>query len=537
MTVDKINQIVGSLNKAAENSQKLAIPLLLVKLNKFAKAYPGDQTIATMSNIIDKLSNKQFFITRAELKNLYHTLHSRNTKFAELFVDELGVTNDYLSPPKLYERDNGAELDTSGFADPVLASALESAFDKNVSLKSYSKDAATKAVFSVSTTLDAWNLKAAHVDVVEGNDKFLVVKAEYHTPKGATSFYIPVEVKLNKIAEPELFMGNTGPQELNHLNIKKYLTSFAGDKLKINPAEMLTVLASAMDGNRAVTDAELAVIRLNSNKRANDSFFTNQVTGQEIDAPATPDVNSPPRTTESFSFEDKFSTPVGLASVNFGTDKVKLGNDLIARHLNSFGYKNHRITVANSDNNAIFYGVSLDSGKVAFTVPVKVVANKMSEPSVLLCDGVVSSFSADTINKLYMENTSDVKVAAFTSAQYGLKPSELITNIRDAVKDNNFVKAEDALNILKQASDVKAYAIGFKVYSSALAGNLPTPREESKCLQIIKSANNQSPVCAHTGLPVNKVYQDKEGNCRPLYRQGMDESYEGAYFMNHKIFG
>lgn len=536
MTADKLNKMVSSISKAVENNQKLAIPMLCVKLNKVSKLHSDDQTIITMSNVLDKLSDKQFFITRAEFKKLYETLHSRNTKFAELFKEELGELDHTVDAPKIYERASGSEINTSGFEDSVLSSALDSVFDKNIPLKNYSKEAAVKASKSVSSTLDAWNLKAAHVNVVDGNDKFLVVKAEYHTPKGATGFYIPIEVVANKVSEPELFMGNTGPQDLNHSNIKQYITQFAGSKLTIKPNEILDVLVSAASSNRGVNDVELAVIRLNASKKANDNFFSNQITGQEIESKAVSDI-SIPKNEETLSFEEKFNSPVGLASINFGQDKIKLGNDLIVRNLRSFGFNNHRITVANSDSNTIFYGVSLDHGKVAFTVPIKVTSNKINSPTVLLCDGVVSSFSADSVNKLYMENSTDTRIAAFASAQYGLKPSELINNIREAVLDNNFVKAEDALNILKEAGDEKAYAIGFKVYSGALAGTLPASAEQSTCSHIIKSSNNQSPICAHTGLPINKVYQDKDGNCRLLYRKGMDESYEGAYFMNHKIFG
>lgn len=532
MTIDKLKQMVSSITKVAKDSEKLPLPMLSMKLSKYASAYPEDQTLYKMSTVLDQLSDKQFFITRAELNKLYQTFYTRNTKFAELFESELGTEQAVVQ--KAPQQDLGTELSTSGFGDSVLASALESAFDKNVPLKNYSKEASLKAVKSVSATLDAWNLKASHVDVVDGNTKFLVVKADYHTPKGSTGFYVPVEINDNTLSEPELFMGNTGPQDLNHSNIKQYITTFAGSKLNIKPSDILNALVSAASNNRVVSDAELAVIRLNSAKKA--SADMGSIISQEVDSNPVADVNVA-RSEESYTFEEKFSSPIGLASLNFGNEKVKLGSDLVARNLKSFGYKNHRVTVADSDKDTIFYGVSLDSGKVAFTVPVKVAGGNVMSPSVLVCDGKVTSFTSKSVNKLYMENTTDSRVAAFASAQYGLKPSELIENIRAAVREDNFVKAEDALNILKQAGDEKAYAIGFKVYSSGLAGELPQSASETTCSHVIKTANNQSPVCAHTGLAVNKVYQDKDGNCRPLYRKGMDESYEGAYFMNHKIFG
>jgi hypothetical protein len=55
---------------------------------------------------------------------------------------------------------------------------------------------------------------------------------------------------------------------------------------------------------------------------------------------------------------------------------------------------------------------------------------------------------------------------------------------------------------------------------------------------LIKNSKvSEHSICGHTGLPIHKVFQDKNGNCQPLYRRGMDETYEGASFMNAKIFG
>jgi hypothetical protein len=58
-----------------------------------------------------------------------------------------------------------------------------------------------------------------------------------------------------------------------------------------------------------------------------------------------------------------------------------------------------------------------------------------------------------------------------------------------------------------------------------------------KCGHTQHRKTSEHPICAQTGLPVHRVYQDQDGNCRPLYRRGMDETYEGAVFNNSKIFG
>jgi len=62
--------------------------------------------------------------------------------------------------------------------------------------------------------------------------------------------------------------------------------------------------------------------------------------------------------------------------------------------------------------------------------------------------------------------------------------------------------------------------------------------EACKCDLLIKNAKNSKyPICGHTGLPINRVYTDKHGNCRPNYRRNQDETFEVGSYMTAKIFG
>lgn len=533
MSVDKLYQLVGSLAKAVDNNEKLATPVLIAKLKKCTAAYPHDQTLGAMSRVIGQMVDKQtLFIRKGELKSLYQKLHSSGTKFAELFAEELGE-----SPAEpnitLYKRDEAVQENAYHIGDQVLANALESVFDKHTPLKMYSQPLADKAIKSVSTTLDVWNLKPSKLTVSDGNDKFIVIKADYDTPKGVTSFYVPVEVSQNDVLEPVAFMGNTGPEELNHNTIKAYLTQQAGSKTKIGSSDILSALTAATSEKREITAAELALARLNSSRQTNSEFFQGQIVGQKMATAAAKEVELP-KSDEFFSFEKQFTTPQGLASWRFGADKIATARKHITRELASFGFANSQVTITGNDENTIFYGVSLDTGKVAFTVPVKINEGKLHKPSVMLCSGSVTSFDKESINQLIIENKTDIKVASAASTLSALKPSEVIDNLRQAMSDENFAKAEDALNVLCNSGDDKAYATAFQIYMDGLTGHKVS---ETKCSHMIKSANSEHPVCTHTGLPINKVYQDKNGFCRPLYRKGMDETYEGAAFMNSKIFG
>lgn len=536
MSLDKIQQLVNSLAKTVEDNEKLATPVLAVRLTKCVASYPHDQTIGMMSRVIgDMVAHNTLFIRKAEFKNLYKKLYSHNTKFAELFQEELG---EAPAEPTVttYQRDEAVQANPYHVGDQVLANALESAFDKHLPLKMYSQPLADKAVKSVRNTLNVWNLQPTSLTVSAGSDKFIVIKADYDTPKGLTSFYVPVEINNKNIVEAAVFMGNAGPQELNHINIKSYLTTSTGSKLKIDAASILDVLTKAASEQREVSDAELALTRLTAKRQGKSEFFQNQVVGQKMAEASVKDVELP-KLAEADTFEKKFNTIQGLAAWQHGNDKINTARNHIVRELATFGHKNPQVVVTGHDDNTIFFGVAIDTGKAAFTVPVKLVGGKLTKPTVLLCNGSVSTFSQTGVNQLVSENRLDVKVAAAASTLSSAKPSEVINNLRQAISEGNHAKAEDALNVLANCGDEKAYATAFHIYMNGLAG-----RKEaiSTCKHIVKSAKttvSEYPVCAQTGLPVNKVYQDKDGNCRPLFRKGMNETYEGAAFNNSKIFG
>lgn len=537
MSLDKIQQLVGSLTKSLDGNERIATPVLAAKLAKAIDAYPGDQTIGSMSVIISKMvTNNTMFIRKADLQSLYTKLHSRNTKFAELFQDELGVV-DALPTPQLYNRDESThDLNPFQVGDSVLANALTSVFDKHAPLKMYSQPLADKALASVASSLDAWNLRPVALAVDEGNDKFLVIRADYETPKGITSLFIPVETPNNKIVEATVFMGNSGPQELNYKDIKSYLTTHAGMKSKISGAGILSVLTKAASENREVSDAEIALTKLTATRQGQSEFFTNSIVGQKVAEASRQDVKLA-KSDEFMSFEQQFTSSHGQATWQFGVEKVKTARDHIVRELTSYGHKNPQVTVAKNDDNTIFYNVSLDAGRVGFMVPVKVAAGKVVKPSVMLCNGSVSAFSQQGVNELYVQNHSDFRAAAGASTLSGLKPSEVLNNLRSALAEGNHAKAEDALNVLANCGDTKAYATGFQVYMSGLAITKEAAADSPKCCHSMKSKASEHPICAQTGLPTHKIYQDGDGNCRPLYRRGMDETYEGAVFNNSKIFG
>lgn len=543
MSLEQIYKVVGSVSKQIENSEKIAVPVLSVKLMKAAQQFPEDQTIGVMSNVVSKMeSSNKVFITRAELKDLYKRLYTRNTKFAELFSDELGSV-EKVNGPVIYNRDGDeSKLSTvqeayQKLSDPVLSRALAQAFgESDVNL--YSKDSAQNAKNTCARELRDIGMPAQNIEVVAGQEDLLICSASFETPKGVSRVLIPVEILNNKAILPSAFVGNTGPKELDSFSLSEYITSTAGKKLNINPNALLKAASEIKNGKRQnISDIELAATKVNALKESKGEFFANSVLYQKIaEEPKHVEVELPEYKDEEVeSFARMLNTAAGIAEFKFGKEKVKNVRQNILNKISEFGFPNTQISIAGADENTVIYAVAINSGRVGFRVPVKM-TDKNLNASVIISNGSIKPFSKSSIYEILNKEDTDYKAAAIASPLYNLKSSELIDIVRKATAEGNYAKAEDALNVLSEGNDAKAYAIAFNVFTSGLSKTASSEQEECKCSMVIKTASSKYPICGHTNLPIHKVYQDKNGNCQPLYRKAKDETYEGGFFMAHKIF-
>lgn len=535
MSLNQIKKSVDSILKLIEDSEKVGLPTFASKLAKASEVYPEDYTIGAMAGIVAKMAgSNKMFITRAEIKDLYKRLYSRNTKFAELFSGELGEIVK-LATPQIYNRENDDEsLNIINKAyekivDPALANALNSAFGNKV--KTYTSVSADKAQTVCLNSLTK-NKLAAQVDVVNGREDVVICRVSFETPKGQTSVFVPIEIVADKALLPSVFVGNGGPEDFTKENLENYVLSNAGKKLAISDMLVLTAVSNIKDGDK-ISNVDLVLTKLNAQKEAAADFSQGQILFQSVEPEAKNlEVSTPTyQDSEMQSFADQFETPFGLANFTFGKEAVETAKKVILSRLGSFGVQNPQISVFDVSADSVVYAVSANAGRTAFRVPVNMKSG--TGPTVIISNGMVRDFSQKSVHELFEMESTDHKAAAMASPLYHLKASELVDVVRQATTEQNYSKAEDALNVLVELGDDKAYQTAFVVYTNGLSG---VKQAESKCSHIVKSSASKHPVCGHTGLPLHKVYQDKNGDCHPLYRKGMDETYEGAYFLNSKIF-
>jgi hypothetical protein len=233
------------------------------------------------------------------------------------------------------------------------------------------------------------------------------------------------------------------------------------------------------------------------------------------------------------SFAKQFDSAFGVASFKFGEGKVKIARDLIARKMQVLGLSNYQISVFDSTESSILYAVSMNNGKVAFRVPVKVEDGKVLSPSVLIVNGSITDFSDDAINQLMVGDKTDYRAAAVASPFSSFSAQKLVELVKTASNDGSYAKAEEALNILEEMGNPEAYTEAFESYTSGLNG---VKTVASQCSMIVKSANSQHSMCGHLNLPLHKVTQNAQNQCIPAYRQNMSETYDASYLQDHKVY-
>ncbi len=540
-SLQELNKIVGKAAKAIFDNEKFAVPFLASRARKLAQAFPHDQTCVHMSNFLTRRAastrNEQF-ITRSQFVDAYNRLYTNNNKFAKHFSDELGTIKDAQKKTAMTRdpREGESLVDEAyeNMADPVLQNALESVFDKDAKYKPYSEYIAKQAQKACVHELNCCGVFPKKIDVVAGQSDVLICRAAYETPKGESHIIIPVEVRNNKALIPEVFLGDHGFVNITAENVRGFLKRAVGHNVQVNVQQLLNVISGAKNGiPDPVGEVEMAIMKKKAATETPAYFDQHGILEQKIDE-ANPNVELPKyeQPEEVKSFAKQLESDAGRAEFKFGKNLVDTWRQRIASHMLQNGFIASQVAVADSNDDTVFYAVSID-GQKGFKVPVKL-SESSPNPGFIIASSGVYPFSKKGIDAFLASNVTDSSAVAKTSQSYGMTPSSLLGVIRQSMNDGNYLKAEDALNVLRHGDDVTAFNTGFSIYMNGI-NKKAGESDVGKCEATIKTANSKYLLCTHTGLPVHKTYKDKHGDCQPLYRKAMEETSDGKSFSYSKI--
>lgn len=544
----------ADLSKKIFDGEKFAIPTLEIRAKKAAANHPNDQTLRMMYNVLSKMSdNNKLFITRSELRNLYSKFASANNKAAGYFEEELAFED--INPVKRMKysedtRDLFKEaVDQS--TDKTISNALSDIWDdkgrinKFAEDKSYNPEYANKASNLVNLTLVRFGLEPKKVNVFAGSDSCIVCDASYSTPKGETHILIPVELSKSGALLPTVFVTKYGFVDLTKEAVSNYINQYAGQSFIVNGNLLIDTLTS-IKKLASLDEFELQVMMAKNSANSKKGIVKeacagNEVlTGNPILIEKMPEVQEDielPELKETASFAAMMETPKGQAEYTFGKRAVDHGRNIVYNRFRNYGI-NPQIAVAGCDDDSITYAVKIDTGNgpMGFQVLAEVVNDKLMLPNIIAAKDKVYEFSKEGIHQAISSNVSDQSMVAKVSAMYDLKPSEIMARLRKAADDKDYRAAEEALDVLAEKADAETYTMGLTEYMRSLSGMNKQASTKCGCKKIVKSSSHVGQVCGHLNLPIEKVYQDERGECRPLYRRNIEEFHEGIMFNANKIF-
>lgn len=539
MSLKELNTLVGNVTKALHENEKLAVPLLAVRARKAAEKYPTDQTVVGMANFLSRREENDTFMSRKELKEVYTKLYSPNTKFASLFVDEIGPSTLKKAQYSGRSENEGTSIDVdySRTADSILSNALNAAFDKTAVYKPYSSEIASKAEQACAHELNKLGVPPKMISMFAGNQDILVCDVVYETPKGQSHVLVPIEISKENALLPTMFFSKVGFVDLSKDDLESHIIQTAGQAYNVDGKKMLEVLSAAKFGvEEPMTKVAQAVMKLNEDKET--PATPEGIVYQKVDNPVL-DVQVPEyeKTEEVQTFAKQLSSPTGIAKHLFGDDMVQRAENALLTSLNGFGYTHSQVAVEDVQEDMLVFAVAVD-GAAGFKVPVKLNRNYVEAPRIAVSAGSAYAFSKEGIGQILASVQTDARTMAQASPLRGMKAGTLVEEIKQAMAEDNFMRAEEALNVLKQDYGVEAHAHGMSAYMSGLHKEEITKEAsvQHKCGMVIETSNSKYEVCGHTGLPLHKVYQDEHGDCHPLYRKGMEVDEEGGAFMANKVF-
>lgn len=454
MDIRNLTSAIQNIASQIKDNEKLPLPILAAKARKEAEARPNDIQLINASQVLTKMATNKTFISKAEFKSFINDFGATHSKLANVFAEELSNPfEQQLITNKTYARDpnEGKTIDDdyAKLADPLLSNALNGAFNNEETI--YTADDAKRAHRAVYAQLLNIGIEPKEIKTYAGRGLNIICSASQETPKGIVNVLIPVEIKEGKALFPKLFLSSQGFDDLTKDKYVSYVKSNMGKSgLKINASKILDILDQVKKQGEDST-VEMAMIRMASAKSNTFGGIQdpNAILNQKMEDNIQTDIELPKfAATEESTYAETLAKPEGVAQFVHGERIVSSGRAMLDRKFTEFGYRNTQIKVADVKENKIFYAVSIGTS-TGFNVPVDIEGGKVMPPKVLIANETIAAFTKQAIDGVVKEGFGGNKKAlAIASSCSDMQPSKLVEVVKESVAEGNFIRAEEAINVL-----------------------------------------------------------------------------------------
>src|SRR5690606_38407791 len=354
--------------------------------------------------------------------------------------------------PQTFVRDSNEGMpldrDYAKFADPILSNALSGAFAATPREQIYSATDSQKAQRAAYAQLIGIGIEPKDITTFAGRQDLIIVQASHETPKGTAFALIPVELREGKAILPSLFLSRAGFEDLGKQAYQKHIINTAGKSFRVDGSRLLDVLERVKKGSESiVNEVELAAIKVAS-ETGTPAIDQNSLLYAQMEDPHA-DIQLPKMAaTEESKFAETLGKPDGIARFIHGDRVVEAGRSMLVRKFSEMGYGSVQVKVADVEEGKVFYAVAIGVG-TGLKVPVEVTGNMILPPKVVFANDAVTAFSKSAIDEVVKSGLGGNKRALATASPcYGMKPTELLDVVKESVAEGNYLRAEDAINVL-----------------------------------------------------------------------------------------
>jgi hypothetical protein len=452
MDLHEITSLLTQTAKAISANEKVALPIVAAKARREAQAHPTDVPLVNASHVLTKMASDQTFISKDELRGIIERFSASHSKLSQVFSEELGKQPEHK--PHTFSRDSNegmsVDRDYARFADPLLSNALAGAFAPEPTEKLYSQQDAQRAKRAAHAQLVGIGVQPKDIKTFAGRKDIIICQAIHETPLGQANILIPVELKEGKAVLPTMFFSTAGFEDLKKGPYVAQMKIVAGKTFRVDGAKLLDVLEQVKKGSDSIADeVEMAAIKVAS-EQGTPAMHSDSIMYAELEK-TKKDVDTnilKVASTEESKFAETLGKPDGVARFVHGDRIVEAGRSMLVRKFADMGYKSVQVRVGDVEEDKIFYSVAVGTG-TGLSVPVEVVGQMVAPPKIVFADGMVTAFSKEAISEVIKAGSGGNKRALATASPcYGMKPTELLDVVKESVAEGNFIRAEDAINVL-----------------------------------------------------------------------------------------